>query len=140
MVDTSPANKVYRPAEDISEDIAALIRRFQPLAQSRHWFTYTVAEGVVTVRGNIKSPVGARVLLDNLPDIPGVVAVNAADLHDDPTLRVAVGKLLPPGIVITIDFGRVVLSGQLPPRRKPEALIRKIEAVPGVRRVINQMA
>ena len=70
----------------------------------------------------------------------GVVAVEADDLHSDEALRITLGKLIPPGVLVNVDFGRVVLGGQLPARRKPEALVKKIEAVPGVRRVINQMA
>ncbi len=139
MAQAIPPTQVRRPAEDIAEDIAALIRRFPPLSQSRHWFTCEVADGAVTLRGNIKSAIARRVLLDNVPDIPGVVAVHADDLHSDEDLRRQIGRLVPPGVLVQVDFGRVILSGSLPPRRKPESLIRRIEKVQGVRRVENRL-
>jgi osmotically-inducible protein OsmY len=128
-----------RPAEDIAEDIAALIRSYPPLAQSRHWFTWDVAEGVVTLRGNIKSAIAQRVLLDNAPHIPGVIRVDADDLHNDEDLRLKLASLLPPGIGVRVDYGRVLVSGTLPPRHKAEALIKRLEKTAGVRRVESQI-
>lgn len=135
MLELNDTVAIRRPDEDIAEDIAALVRRFPPLAQSRHWFTASVADGVVTVKGHIKSAVGARVLLDNLPLIPGVEAVDASGLYNDEDLRLEVGKVVPPGVRVAVDFGHVKLSGKIPPHHKAEALIRSVEKVPGVRRV-----
>jgi osmotically-inducible protein OsmY len=135
MAEVAEQTRIHRPAEDIAADIAALIRSYHPLRQSRHWFTYTVVDGVVTLHGNVKPAVAQRVLLDNLPHIPGVEAVNADDLHSDEQIRIAVGQIVPPGVLVHVDFGRVALDGALPPRRKAEPLIKKIEKVPGVREV-----
>jgi hypothetical protein len=131
--------RTHRPAEDIAEDLASLIRSYPPLFHSRHWFTYEIAEGVVTLRGHIKSPIGYRVLMDNVPDIPGVEAVEADELYSDEDLRLEVARTIPPGVLARIDFGTVVLSGTLPPRRKPEALINKIATIKGVRKVESNL-
>ncbi len=139
MLELHDEVKIRRPDEDIAEDIAALIRRFPPLMQSRHWFAFSVKDGVVTVRGHIKSAVGMRVLLDNLPDIPGVESVDASELYNDDDLRRAVGRVIPPGVRATVDFGHVLLTGTLPPRHKVDALLRKVEKVPGVRRVSSNL-
>lgn len=134
----APAQTItQRPDIDIAEDIASLIRSYDPLFQSRHWFTYQVRDGVVTLRGNVKSAIAERVLLDNVPDIPGVREVHAEELYNDEELRLRIGREVPPGVLVTVDFGRVVLSGTLPPRRKPEPLIKKVEKLPGVRKVVN---
>lgn len=139
MVELQESVKIRRPDEDIAEDIAALIRRFPPLMQSRHWLTVSVVDGVVTVKGHIKSAVGARVLLDNLPDIPGVVSVDSSELYNDDDLRLAVGRVIPPGVRAVVDFGHVLLTGTLPPRHKADTLIRRVEKVPGVRRVSSKL-
>ncbi len=140
MVETAEAIHVARPDEDIADDIAALVRRYPPLLQSRHWFAFTIVEGVVTLSGNIKSAIAQRVLTDNLPYIPGVKAVDAKALHNDEEVRIAVGQIVPPGVTIHVDFGRVSVGGKLPPRRKPETLINRIEKVPGVRTVTDKLS
>lgn len=137
MVD---AVQTYRPAEDIAEDIAALVRSYPPLVQSRPWFHYRVEDGVVTLEGHIKSAVAQRILLDNLPRIPGVIRVDASGLHNDEELRLAVARLLPVGVAAHINYGHVVLTGELPARRKPEPLIARVEKLPGVRKVENRLS
>lgn len=131
--------RLHRPDEDIAEDIAALIRSYDPLMQSRHWFTYDVRDGVVKLQGNINSAIAERVLLDNVPRIPGVEEVDAEELYNDEELRLRVGRMIPPGVLAHVDFGRVVLSGSLPDGHDPDAMIKRIEEMPGVRKVINQL-
>ena len=135
MENTAATTPAYRPAEDIAENIAALVRAYPPLMHSRHTFSYNVAEGVVTLKGHIKSVIAERVLLDNVPHIPGVEAVEAKELYNDEALRMAVARVIPAGILVNIDSGYVHVSGMLPPRRKPEALVKKIEDIKGVRGV-----
>ncbi len=137
MADALQTTVTQRSDMDIAEDIAALVRDYPPLTQSRHWFTVTVREGEVTLSGNIKSSIAYRVLHDNLLNMPGVVAIHTDDIHYDESIRLAVGKVLPPGVWARVDFGRVAVMGSLPPRRKPDALLKKIAGIPGVRRVDN---
>jgi hypothetical protein len=132
---------VTRPAEDIAADIAAIIRNFHPLAQSRHKFSYAVSpDGTLLLTGHIKSPVAAQVLCAQAARVPGVTSIDTDALFDDETLRLAVGQVLPPGVRAMVDYGRVALSGQLPPRFKAETLVRKVEKIPGVSAVINQLS
>ena len=133
------AVQTYRPAEDIAEDIAALVRHYPPLVQSRSWFTYQVADGVVTLEGHIKSAIAEGILLDNLPRIPGVIRVDSSGLFNDEDLRLALGKLLPVGVTLYVDYGYVVIMGSLPARRKPEALIARLAKVPGVRTLESRL-
>lgn len=129
-----------RPAEDIMDDIAAIIRRYPPLAQSRHAFAAHVGDdGSVTLTGNIKSTIAGSILQANITGIPGVTALDMRDLVSDEQLRLRAGKLLPAGVRAHVDYGRVVLTGSLPPRFKAATLAGKLEALPGVRRVINQL-
>ncbi|GAB4576292.1 MAG: hypothetical protein Kow0077_31980 [Anaerolineae bacterium] len=127
------AVQLHRPVEDINEDIAAIIRRFHPLAQSRHFFTYEVTpEGVVRFSGHIKSQVAQKILLDSVARIPGVSGVDISDLHTEEELRIAVGRVLPPGVRARVDYGDVILVGKLPPRHKVETLVKKVASIPGV--------
>ncbi len=139
MTQAPETTQVFRPAEDIVEDIAALIRRFPPLWQSRHWFTTAARDGVVTVRGNIKSSVGRRVLLDNVPVIPGVVRLESSALFNDEDLRRQIGQIAPAGALVNVNFGRVVISGRLPAGDSPDALLARIKKLDGVRRVDNRL-
>lgn len=132
--------QTYRPAEDIAEDVAALIRSYPPLVQSRPWLHYSVEDGVVTLKGHVNSAITQRVLLDNLPRIPGVVQVDAAELHNDEDVRLAVAALLPLGVAMHVNYGFVLLTGTLPPRRKAEPLIARVEKVPGVRQVESRLS
>jgi|YNPBryBLVA2012_1023415.scaffolds.fasta_scaffold22049_2 osmotically-inducible protein OsmY len=133
--------QVKRPDEDIADDIAALIRSYPPLKQARHWFIFEVRDGVVTLRGNLKSSIACRVLLDNVPDIPGVERVVADELYVDSDLsrRIAREADLPAGVLVSVDFGRVILSGALPARRKAEPLVKKVAKIKGVREVLNRL-
>lgn len=135
MQDAPAPTTAFRPAEDIAADIASLVRAFPPLVQSRHWFAYTVAAGVVTITGHIKSPVAERVLLDNVPDIPGVLEVDTTALYNDDDLRRDVGKVLPPGVWSAVNFGAVALTGSLPAGVDADTVVKTVLAVPGVRTV-----
>jgi ribose 5-phosphate isomerase len=137
-MDIETVQPSVRPAADIHEDIAGLIRSYPPLVQSRHQFMVEIADGVVTVRGYIKSIIAERVLQDNLPRIPGVVAVDLDALYNDESMRMALGKVVPAGALITVDYGVVIVSGHLPQGLTEEKLTAQIEQVPGVRRVVFQ--
>ncbi len=124
-----------RPDVDIEEDIDQLIRSYSPLKASRPYFTYKAADGVVVLTGNVRSPQARRVLLDNIPHINGVKSIQSDALHDDETIRLAVGPILPNGVYANVHFGAVALTGSLPNGATADGLIRAAGAVAGVRRV-----
>ncbi len=126
---------VHRPDEDIEEEIELLIRSFSPLKSSRGYFTYKSVDGHVVVEGNVRSPQARRVLLDNIPHIRGVVSCDSAKLVDDEMVRIAVGELLPPGVLASVHFGAVALTGNLPDGASADTIIDAVSKIPGVRRV-----
>ena len=117
------------------EEIEMLIRSFSPLKTSRGYFSYKSVDGHVTVEGNARSPQARRVLIDNIPHIRGVVSCDSTKLVDDEMVRIAVGELLPPGVLASVHYGAVGLTGDLPEGASAETIMGAVSKVPGVRRV-----
>ncbi len=126
---------VHRPDEDIEEEIDLLTRSFSPLKTSRGYFNYKSVDGHVTVEGNVRSPQARRVLVDNIPHIRGVVSLNSTRLVDDEMLRLSVGELLPPGVLASVHYGVVALTGNLPEGAIADTIMEAVSKIPGVRRV-----
>ncbi len=124
-----------RPDVDIEEEIELLCRSFAPLKASRGYFKATSVDGHVKVHGNVRNPQARRVLLDNIPHIRGVVDCAGSDLYDDEMIRFSVGQLLPPGVLASVHYGAVALTGTLPEGASADAIVEAVKAVPGVRRV-----
>jgi osmotically-inducible protein OsmY len=126
-----------RPDIDIEEEIEQLTRSFAPLKASRGYFTARSNHGRIKIVGNVRSPQARRVLLDNVPQIRGVVECDGSELYDDEMIRFAVGQLLPPGVNATVHYGAVALTGKLPEGASAGEITSAISAVKGVRRVAN---
>jgi osmotically-inducible protein OsmY len=124
-----------RPDVDIEEEIELLIRSFAPLKASRSYFTAKSTGGHVVLAGNIRSPQARRVLVDNIPHIKGVSSVDSTNLYDDEMVRLAVGQLLPAGIVASVHYGAVALTGELPVGASGDVILNAVKGVAGVRRV-----
>ncbi len=131
---------VRRPDEDIQEEIDQLTRSFSPLKTSRGYFSYKSIDGHVTVEGNVRSPQARRVLIDNIPHIRGVVSCDSTRLVDDEMVRIAVGELLPPGVLASVHYGAVGLTGNLPDGASAETIMDAVSTIPGVRRVGAEFA
>ncbi|MFP4323462.1 MAG: BON domain-containing protein [Anaerolineales bacterium] len=123
---------ITRPDVDIEEDIRHLIRSYDPLKQAQHHVHYTVSDGHVILQGHVRSVQAHRVLIDNVPDIEGVVRVNADGLFDDETVRLEIGQVVPAGVIVRVNYGHVVLTGPQSPDIDPGVLVPKVQAVPGV--------
>jgi osmotically-inducible protein OsmY len=127
-----------RPDVDIHGEIDHLIAHYPPLQHDRHQITITVESGVVTVRGNLQSGVTHRYLLNNLPELEGVVAVNAEALYNDEVIRLEAGRVVPPGVVVArVRYGQIVLGGRLPAGTAQEAVTGAAAQIPGVTRVLT---
>ncbi len=126
---------IHRPDEDIEEEIELLIRSFSPLKTSRGYFNYKSVDGHVSVEGNVRSPQARRVLIDNIPHIRGVVSCDSTKLVDDEMVRIAVGELLPPGVLASVHYGAVALTGNLPEGASADTITEAVSKVQGVRRV-----
>lgn len=122
-----------QPDEDILEDIREFIRGYDPLKRDREHFDYTSVNGHVTLVGHTRSAKSRRVLVDNVPDVPGVMTMDASQLYDDETLRFDVGKVLPHGTFIRVNFGSVVITGTLPSGADANAVVEAVKAIEGVR-------
>jgi osmotically-inducible protein OsmY len=129
-----------RPDMDIEADIDALTRSFAPLKASRGYFTVQSNNGVIKIQGNVRSPQARRVLLDNIPNVRGVISCDTSELYDDEMIRFAIGQLLPPGVLSNVHYGAVALTGQLPEGASADAVVSAVMAVKGVRRVANDFA
>lgn len=124
---------VMRPDIDIEEDIREFIRTYDPLKQARGHFDYTVQDGHVTVTGHVRSVQARRVLLDNVPDIGGVVSMDDSQFFDDETIRLHVGKALPRGTFVRVNYGSVVITGMIPDGTDAATIIEKVKEIEGVR-------
>jgi osmotically-inducible protein OsmY len=132
------AQAAVRPDVDIIEDIEDRIAHYPPAMRDRHHIQVSSQNGLVTLKGNVMSPNTRSVLLETLPQVEGVRAVNAHELFDDESIRLDVGRLIEPGTMFAnIECGVVVLSGRLPSGMTAEACVRQVAQVPGVRRVVT---
>ena len=132
------AQATARPDVDIIEDIEDLIVHYPPTMRDRHYFHVTSQNGHVTVRGHVKSPITRSILLEILPQVEGVIAVNADELYDDESIRLDVGRLVEPGVMFAnVQYGVVVLSGRVPPDMQVDRLKSEVSKTPGVRQVIT---
>lgn len=126
-------NHQVRPDIDIEEEIRGFIRSYDPLKQARGHFQFSCVNGNVKVWGHVRTVQAKRVLIDNIyPDIEGVVSLDASGLYDDESLRLEVGRLLPPGVLVRFNYGSVVLTFPESIQNADEVL-DKVKRIPGIR-------
>jgi osmotically-inducible protein OsmY len=126
-----------RPDVDIAEDIRALILSYPPLVNDRRHIAVNVEQGEVSVAGYVKSPMTRRYLMDIIPTVDGVRAVDSDGLYDDEMVRLEVARIIPSGVQVVVEYGAVVLAGQLPEGTSEEALAQQAANVQGVRKVVT---
>ena len=126
---------------DIQLDAAAhkILHSYPPLTHDRHRIKVSVENGELTVSGYVKSLPTYNYALNNFKSIPGLRGFNADDFHNDEIIRRDVGREVPVGVLVTVEYGAVILSGQLPEGMDVEALVRKVALVPGVHRVLTTL-
>jgi osmotically-inducible protein OsmY len=123
--------------EVIAQEIRDYIRSYDPLKASRDKLNVAVMNGVVRLSGYVETKRVRRFLMDYIPDLPGVLAIDDTLLYDDESLMLEVGKILPWGVRIRVDHGMVSLIGTLPNTVTAQDLILDISEIPGVDEVIN---
>jgi osmotically-inducible protein OsmY len=128
-----------RPDPDIEADIHRLMITYPPLAHDRHRVDIAVQDGAVTVSGHVKALPTYHYLLNNLSTVPGVKLVNADGFYNDEALRREVGRIVPYGIVVVMEYGAVILAGKLPEEFSIEDLVKEVALIPGVHRVITSL-
>jgi osmotically-inducible protein OsmY len=122
-----------RPDEDILEEIREFVRGYDPLKRDRAHFECSSVNGHVVLQGHTRTTKSRRVLVDNVPDLAGVISVDASQLYDDESLRFDIGKVLPRGTFVRVNYGTVVITGTLPKGVEAQAVVEAVKAVPGVR-------
>jgi osmotically-inducible protein OsmY len=122
-----------RPDIDILADVETAITQYPPTVNDRHHIQVKVMDGVVELLGYIKTSITRQYLLDNLILIKGVRGVDVSRLYDDETLRRDIGQHIPMGVWANVEYGHVILTGQLPDGVPSSTLAAKISSVAGVR-------
>jgi osmotically-inducible protein OsmY len=130
---------VVRHDLDIREDIYRLMSHYPPLNHDRHQIEVEVEDGVVKLRGYARSRPTYRYLLDHIPSIRGVRAVDADELFCDEILRLDLGRLVPYGVIVNLEYGTAILTGRLPEDYSIEKLVKQIAQVRGVHRVVTSL-
>jgi hypothetical protein len=122
-----------RPDMDIEEDINGSLRDFAPLKAARGFFKIQSTSGNVKLSGNVGSPQAKLMLLHYVLKTAGVTNVDMSDLYDDEDIRLNVGGIIPEGILVNVQFGRVVLSSTLPDGH--QETLRRVQSAAGIRKV-----
>lgn len=89
--------------------------------------------GNIKVRGNTGSAQIKQVLLDCIQKIRGVANIDMSDLHDDETLRLNIGAILPEGVSMNVQFGVVALVSHSADGNK--MIVQRVRAIDGIRKV-----
>lgn len=121
-----------RSDEVIAQEIREFIRANDPVKASRPNFSFNVINGVVRLDGYVANRREYRILLDNIPEMAGVVAVDDTMLYDDENLLLKVAHYLPRGVRVRVEDGKVSLLGQIEDDTDAIELILDLAAVPGV--------
>lgn len=122
---------------DIEANIYRMMRAYPPLMHDRHQVEISVKEGIVTVKGHVKSAVTHGFLLNMLSRAEGVQDVDVSGLYNDESIRLNVARHIPPGVMVNMEYGAVILSGHLPDNADVEALVKAVSEVPGVHRIVT---
>ncbi len=125
-----------RPDVDIQKAIISVITQYPPTAADRHTIHVSVQDGAVVLSGHVRTPINRRYLLNEIPKIDGVRAVDSSTLYDDESIRIETGQRVPPGVLVSVRYGTVALTGSLPHGTELDTLAAAIAAVPGVQRVV----
>lgn len=121
---------------EIEADIDNIIVRYPPLNHDRNHLHVDVQNGVANIRGHVRSVNTRDFFLQALGTVDGLKGVNADYLHVDETIRLALGRVLPVGVLANVEYGTVVLSGEQPADTSVDEIVGKAGSVPGVRRVV----
>ena len=135
MTETKPS-QASRPDIDIEHDLPDVFNGYPPLLHDRSRLSVDVQDGVVTLSGYVKTVRAREYFEQEAAKIPGVKAVDVSETYDDEALRIKSGQVTPMGIYTMVSYGAVVLTGERPEGVTDEELVQKVEAIPGVRKVL----
>jgi osmotically-inducible protein OsmY len=125
---------------DVEHDIHELIHTYAPLRHDRHRVHFTVMDGNVSLGGYVKATPTYEFLVNNIGLVPGVKLVDHSNLHQDEVIRREVGRVVPLGVQVNVEYGAVILAGKLPEDVSFEDLAQKVGQVAGVNRVVSSFS
>ncbi len=136
--------------EDLRGAVEEALWAYEPVRTARHPIETRVRpDGVVEVRGHVRSRLIKDGLLRTLRSVPGVREVED-HLVADPDLELAVAQALasdprtrqiPPGaITIHSIFGIVTLFGHLPEGVDRQQVVEVVRGIEGVRHVVDRLS
>lgn len=125
-----------RPDVDIEQDVNHVFTKYPPLAHDRSRMDVTIADGVVTATGHVKTAQARHIFAREVKKIEGVKAVHTDKLYDDDALRIQSGQVTPFGVYTSVSYGAVILTGSLPEGMTEADVIAAVEKIDGVRKVI----
>lgn len=122
---------------DLKAAVEQVIIDYPPAIHDRHRIHIIVHNGEVALKGNVKSAITRKYLLEHVARVGGVTLVDFSGLYDDDTIRLDVGQVVPHGVFVNVIYGAAVLSGTPPTDMSVEELVRKVGTVSGVQRVVT---
>lgn len=129
--------KIERTDAELESDLHRLLHRYPPLAHDRHRVSVAVHDGVVTLKGFVKSIPTYAYVKEHVEAIPGIREIDATEFYNDEDIRLHAGHVIPYGVMVAVEYGAVILSGRMPESMTAEDLVKKVALVPGVHRVIT---
>lgn len=112
MADT--AVPIAKSDADIEHDIYQLMLDILGTRLSRDHVKYRVQDSVVILTGHIASSFGYEMLISNISQLDGVVAIDNEALYSDEDLRMQISENLPIGLRVHLLHGVAGLAGRLP--------------------------
>jgi osmotically-inducible protein OsmY len=132
--------KTQRADYLILDDIRRIIINYPPLANDRHHINYDVKDGVITLSGYVRTQPNVTYLMSQLQQIEGLVGLVTDHLYTDESLRFEIGRVIPFGVQVRVEYGNVILAGRPVDAVDVQAVLQIVSQVAGVRRVVNAIS
>ena len=137
---------VYRPDMELLQAVRdALAAHPHLTADERRAITLDVADGLVHLSGNVRSPQAAAAAREAAASVPGVSEVRSA-VVDDRALETAAGRALDAAgmfrygrLYVRAALGEVTVGGYLSAAGPARDIVKAAAAVPGVCSVVDAM-
>jgi osmotically-inducible protein OsmY len=124
----------------IINDIKRIIFSYPPANNDRNHIMFHVVDGVVHLSGYVRTEPTATYLVHRIGQIEGILGLVTDHLYTDEGLRLEIGRLVPFGVQVRVEYGNVILAGYPVDEIDIEQVLAKVSQVPGVLRVVNAIS
>lgn len=121
----------------IHDDIRRAIINYPPTANDRLNFNYSVIDGIVYLSGYVRTEPTATYLINQIQMTDGVIGLETDGFYTDEGLRFEVGRVIPFGVQVRVEYGNVILAGRALDKVDMSAVLQAVSQVKGVQRVID---